>query len=366
MWPFGGIRALRSEIAEVRAEARGYSDTLTELLVARAGGSDDPSGSAHLTAAVEACAGLYARAFAGASVTPESVTSLVTPSLLARIARSLIVAGESLHLIEVRGGAVRLIPSGSWDVLGDSFDPSAWRYKIDLESPDGTQTVTRPAASVLHVRYGEDASRPWRGVGPLARAGLSSDLLSALETRLKQEAGAASAYVVPDAASDPNDPTGDASTTASLRNDLRAAKGGVVFAPSMWAYAGDAAGRPAADWGQRRIGAEPPEVLRLLRTDAGRSVMAACGCPEALFTDADGTAQREAWRRFCHGSVKPLARIVEAAVRDALDLPDFALGFDGLYASDVVGRAQAFNRMVSGGMDVAEAAGLSGLTGADE
>lgn len=347
-------------------ETRGYSDTLTELLVARAAGSDDPSGSAHLTGAVEACAGLYARAFAGASVTPEDAADPLTPSLLARIARSLIVAGESLHLIEVRGGEVRLIPVGTWEVTGSNPDPRTWAYKVDLESPDGTTTVTRPAAAVLHVRYGEDASRPWQGVGPLARAGLSSDLLSALETRLKQEAGATSAYVVPDVTVDPNDPTSSASTTKTLRSDLKAAKGGIVLAPSMWGYAGDAAGRPAADWGQRRIGAEPPDVLRLLRTDAGRSVMAACGCPESLFTDADGTAQREAWRRFCHGSVKPLARIVEAAVRDALDVPDFALSFDDLYASDVVGRAQAFNRMVSGGMDVAEAAGLSGLIGADE
>lgn len=347
-------------------EVRGYSDTLTQLLVSRAAGTDAPSGNAHLTGAAEACAGLYARSFAGASVTPEDAAGVLTPSVLSCIARSLIVAGESLHLIEVRGGDVHLVPSGSWEVTGEHYDPATWRYKLDLETPDGTLTVSRPAAAVLHVMYSADPSRPWQGVGPLTRAGLSSDLLSALETRLKQEAGATSAYVVPDVAPDPNDPTGDASTTKTLRGDLAAAKGGIVLAPSMYAFAGDAAGRPAADWGQRRIGAEPPEVLRLLRTDAGRAVMAACGCPESLFTDADGTAQREAWRRFCHGSVKPLARIVEAAVRDALDLPDFALSFDGLYASDVVGRAQAFARMVSGGMDVAEAAGLSGLIGADE
>lgn len=356
---------LRARLAPP-VETRSYTDTLTELLVARASGSDDPSGSAHLTAAVEACAGLYARAFAGAEVTPAAAADALAPPLLGRIARDLVVRGESLHLIEVDPeSGLRLIPSGSWEVAGSGYDPSTWRYRLDLEAPDGTLTVSRPAAAVLHVRYGSDAARPWQGVGPLQRAGLSGDLLSALETRLKQEASATSAYVVPDATGDPNDPAGSASTTKTLRSDLKAAKGGVTMAPSMWAFGGDAAGRPAADWGQRRIGADPPETLRLLRTDAGRAIMAACGCPESLFTDADGTAQREAWRRWCHGSAKPLARIVEAAVRESLELPDFALGFDFLYASDVVGRAQAFGRMVQGGMDAGKAAGLSGLAGGE-
>ena len=74
MWPFSTIRELRSE-------ARGYSDTLTELLVARAAGGDAPTGSAHLTAAVEAAAGMWARAFASAEVTPE--VPALTPEVLA-------------------------------------------------------------------------------------------------------------------------------------------------------------------------------------------------------------------------------------------------------------------------------------------
>ena len=351
IWPFSTIR-------ELRREARGYSDTITELLVARAGGGDAPTGSAHLTAAVEACAGMWARAFAAAVVSPD--VDALTPCLLAHVGRALIVSGESLHRIEVRNGAVRLVPSGQWDVLGDTPNPDGWRYKMQLDAPSSSRTVTEPAAAVLHCRYSVDASRPWQGVGPLTRAGLSADLLSALETRLGQEAGAPSAYVIPSPAD------GQASSTETLRSDVKAAKGGVVMAETMAAGYGDAAGAPQTDWGQKRIGGQPPDVLRALRSDVGRAVAGACGVPEALIEEADGTAQREAWRRFVHGSVQPVARIVagEIAVKLDVDAPTFDFG--SLYASDVVGRAAAFSRMVQGGMDVAEAGALSGLIAGQE
>lgn len=351
MWPWSTIR-------ELRAEARGYSDTLTELLVARAGGREEPTGQAHLTAAVEAAAGMWARAFASADVSP--AVDALTPGLLAHVGRCLIVPGECVYLIEVRNGSLRLIPSGTWEILGKTPDPDAWTYKLHLEGPDGSQVVTRPAASVLHVRYSWDASRPWQGVGPLTRAGLSADLLSSLETRLQQEAGAPSAYVVPSPVG------GQATSTETLRSDLKAAKGGVVMAETMAGGYGDAAGAPQQDWGQRRIGASPPDVLRSLRSDVGRGIVAACGVPEALILEADGTAQREAWRRFVHGAVIPVSRIVATEFRDKLDAEGLAFDFGGLYASDVVGRAGAFARMVQGGMDADRAAALSGLVAGEE
>ena len=338
-------------------EVRNYTDALTTLLISRATGGVEPTGSAHLTAAVEACAGLWARAFASAEVSPE--VGAVTPGLLAHVGRALIWPGECLYLIQVRAGTLRLVPAGSWDVTGDGAEPEAWRYKLELSTPNGSRAVTVPSASVLHVRYSEDASRPWQGVGPLQRAGLSADLLSALETRLGQEAGAPSAYVVPS----PDD--GQDTSSATLRSDLKAAKGGVVMAETMAGGYGDAANRPPGDWSQKRIGAHPPDVLRALRSDVGRGIVAACGVPEALIVEADGTAQREAWRRFVMGSVQPVARIVAREIADKLEV-DARLDFASLYASDVVGRASAFSRMVQGGMDVAEAAALSGLVAGTE
>ena len=353
MWPF--------RRREVRAS---YTDSLTSLLIRAAEGDVSPKGQAHATAAVEACAGLWARAFASAEVASEA--NGVTPEVLARIARSLIVQGESLHVLTVRGDGLALLPAGTFDVLGQSPDPATWRYRASLYGPDGTTTVTRPAAAIVHCRYSDDPSRPWRGVSPLERAGLDSDLLSAVTTRLGQEASAPSAYVIPT----PANPMGQAGatdadpSTGQLRADIKAAKGGVTMAPTFAAGLGDAAGAPHQDWGQKRIGAHPPDVLRAIRSDVGMAVCGATGVPPSLFeAKADGTSQREAWRRFVHGSVAPVARLVAAELADKLGAPGLAFEFDGLYASDVVGRAGAFQRMVAGGMKAERAAALSGLVG---
>ena len=90
-------------------------------------------------------------------------------------------------------------------------------------------------------------------------------------------------------------------------------------------------------------------------------MLAACGVLVELFGSANGTGAREAWRRFLHGTIAPLAAQVEAELADKLNTPTFKLGFDGLFASDLSGRARAFQSMVGGGMDPTQAASLAGL-----
>ena len=81
----------------------------------------------------------------------------------------------------------------------------------------------------------------------------------------------------------------------------------------------------------------------------------------SLVTDADGTSQREAWRRFVMGSCEPLLAIVGEECERKLDM---RVSFDlrRLWAHDLAGRASAFKAMVVGGMAVERAAALSGLT----
>ena len=79
----------------------------------------------------------------------------------------------------------------------------------------------------------------------------------------------------------------------------------------------------------------------------------------------DGTSLREAFRRFLHATLVPLADLVQDELRAKLDAPALTLNFDGLFASDLAGRARAFQSMVGAGMDVAKAGALAGLMGAD-
>ena len=339
---------------EVRAS---YTDSLVNLLVRQASGST--LGQASATAAVESAVALWAHAFAGARLEPE--VAALSPDVLATIARSLLLDGESLWVIDVEGGELKLLPVGDHDVSGSSPDPASWIYRCSLYGPDGGTTRTVPSAGVVHVKYSTDPARPHRGVGPLKRAALDADLLSAIVTRLGEESGAPSALVIPS----PID--GQAASTEMLRADLKAARGGVVLAETMASGYGDKASSPLADWAVKRIGADPPDVLRALAAETGERLMEACGVPSALLVaNSAGIARREALRFWVHCHVSPLAWIVSSELADKLDVPGLSMSFEELYGSDIVGRASAAKRMVEAGMPAEKAFALSGLVAADE
>ena len=64
-------------------------------------------------------------------------------------------------------------------------------------------------------------------------------------------------------------------------------------------------------------------------------------------------------RRWHLGTVLPLARILEVELSDKLEA-EVRLRFDN-YPLDLAGRAQAFQKLVAGGVPVAEALATSGL-----
>ena len=73
-----------------------------------------------------------------------------------------------------------------------------------------------------------------------------------------------------------------------------------------------------------------------------------------------GTASREAFRRFLHLTITPIADVVAGQLEEQTgEVVTFS--FDRLFASDIQGRARAFQSMVGGGMPVEKTAQLSGL-----
>ena len=343
-----------------------YSEAVVAAILGQSAGSS--VGDPGAIAALETSAGLYSRAFASAQVNPSDNfrTAAITPAILASIARSLIRNGESLHLIEVTRQGLRLSPCGSWDIQG-GYDPASWYVRADLSSPSGgSRTVFLPHAAFVHCRYSVDPSRPYRGVGPLQWAHLTATLAASLELRLGEEAGGSVAHLLPIPADGGDDSATD--PLAELKADIKAGKGRTLLVETTAAGFGE--GRSAApkkDWMPTRIGADPPPSLPSLRSDAALSVLGACGVPGSLATtqNSDGTAQRESWRRFLHGSVQPLARIVQAELSEKLGL-DVSLSFDTLMASDLSGRARSFASMTKAGMAIERAAALSGLLSEDE
>ena len=342
-----------------RPEKRaGYTDALVDALLARAGG--DVGAAAEATAAVEFAAAMMAHAFASASVTPDTpATRAVTPAFLALVGRALVTSGELVALIHVDADGVALRPAASHEISGGAA-PQSWRYRVELAGPSAPEFRMAPAAGVVHLRYSVDAARPWRGVGPLERASLTAKLAAGAELRLGQEAASRVGYVLPI----PTD--GQDATVADLRRDLAALEGQTALVETTakgWGQ--DTGAAPRADWRPARIGSNPPAPSVELRRDAALAALAACGVPPVLYAaGSDGSGQREAWRRFLHGTIAPLGDIVAAELAAKLEAP-LALSFERLFASDLAGRARAFSSMVNGGMDAAKAAALSGLVAAE-
>ena len=340
-----------------QAAGGGFTDALVAAIVARAGGAS--VGEPGALAALEIAAGLWARAFAAAEVSPE--IPAVSPSFLASVARQLVRCGEAVWAIDVRRGEIDLRPAGSWDVAGGA-DPESWHYRLDLFGPSGNETRIYPAESVCHFRYATDPERPWAGVSPWSYARQTALLAANLELRLSEEAGSRVGYLLP-VPSDGGDGSVD-DPLAGLKSDLGALAGNTALVETTSAGFGEGrAAAPLADWKPQRMGANPPATLADLRGAAAVDVLAACGVPPALASGtAEGTAQREAWRRFGI-TMQSVGRGVAEELAAKLDAPGLRLHFEALGAADLAGRARAVGVLTKAGVPLARSLDLAGLRG---
>ena len=333
MWPFK---------SENRASG-GFTDLFVNQLVAQAGGNVYADVSN--TAAAELVAGLWGRAFASAAVSP--TLPGIGPDTLEAIARAMILDGEYLGAIDVSDRALRLLQSYSWDVMGHA-DPQTWRYSLELPGPSGNETRNLPAEGVVSCRWATAPSTPWRGVGPFQASSLTGALLANLEKTLAAEAGAASGYVLPTPK--------DGADTGALQATMKTLKGHTGLVETManaWGQGSSLAPR-GPEWKPVRFGGDPPSELRELREDAAEAVVSTCLPPGLAFGNTDGTAAREATRRWFHTSVAPMGKKVANELGTKLDMPGLTLTFPALeaFASDTVGKARVVGQLVGAGVDL--------------
>ena len=352
-WPWQSV--------EKRESGGDFSDSVVRLIEAQAAGS---AADASSTAAVEAASGALSRAFASASVVgTEWVKNAVTPSVLAQIGRDLIRSGDSMHVIDVdRAARVSLLPCSSWHFEG-SAHPDSWTVRATFYGPSSSTTRHLPFAGVIFAKWGSTPGQPYQGTGPLSWAHTTARLQSETERNLANEMSGPIAQLI----TIPVD-GGDGEDTdplAMLKSDIRTANGDARFVETTAAGWGEGmASAPRRDWTAARLGPNPPQSMATIRKDSFEAVLAATGTPPSLFTDADGTAQREAVRRWHLNTVMPLARMLEWELSSKLET-SVKLTFDA-YPLDLAGRAQAFQKMVAGGVGVTEALALTGLLSEDD
>ena len=350
MWPFSKT--------EKRALGDGYTRAVVDRILALHTGDRADVGA---TAAAAAAAGIVGRSFAAAAVEPSVERTGLDAEVLAQVGASLITAGESVWLIEVDQAGVNLVRASSWDIVGTGH--MNWRYRVTIPGPSNTRDYNVPEQQVLHPRVNCSANEPHRGRSPLALAGVSAEALANAERQVSEELSGPVGRLIPAPLDqlEGGDDDDDDDPLTELEKSLANLKGRSALVPSM---ARDWGGGPpgnAGDWQSRRIGADPPDSVVKLRQDGHFAVLAACGIPPMLFASTgQSQASREALRQFLHLTVAPMGKVVQIEATRKLAVP-VALDFAPLHASDVQGRARAFQSLVGGGMEVERAARLSGL-----
>ena len=342
---------------ETRQSGGDFSGAVLRLIEAQAAGT---AADASSTAAVEAASGALSRAFATAEVQGEGwVRELVTPAFLAQVGRDLIRNGDSMHVIRMSDdGMTQLIPASSWHWEGN-HDPDSWTVRVTAYGPSTSTTWNLPAASVVFIRWGSTPGQTHVGIGPLSWAHTTARLQSETERSLADEAGGplAQLIAIPQDGGDGSDDD----PLAMLKADITKARGKALFVETSAAGWGEGkASAPQRDWQASRLGPQPPEAMPKIAEQTFKTVLAACGCSVAMFDDSDGTSKREAQRVFLHGTVRPLGKLLAAELSAKLET-EIALNFDQLYMHDLAGRAQAFQKLVAGGVAVNEALIASGL-----
>ena len=281
---------------KIRTELRaaGYTDLVLAGIDATARGGD---ADVLVTGAVEIAAGTWARALASADV---SGTDALTRRVRHRIGRDLIRLGENVSEVSTENGTPELLPVAYWEVL------AGYHYKLEQSEPPGdTKSRTVPRERVAHFMWTESPREPWRGLPPIA--GKLGTLAARVESKLAQDLATPVAMLVPI----PKD--GGSPQLEALRSDIAKAEGAAVLVEATSTGWDETRGQAGTrqDWKPSRLGPEVPQGLRETWGDVLAAVAHACGIPAALLdADADGTSQRESYRRFVMASVQPVADMV--------------------------------------------------------
>jgi len=327
---------MQAEIENLKLELRNYTDIVSNALVEAAAGETN---NAYISA-LETAAGALSRAFSAAIVNGPA-SELFTPFVMGQIGRSLVESGESIWY---RTGGMAIVRVDNYGLQPNGN----YQLNFNLENP-----IIADPSRVFHVRWNIDINSK-RGIGPLTTARTLKQMVQKLEGSMTEELNASVGYLLPL----PSD--GEDKTIDQLKKDLANLKGKIAVIQTQrqnWGQGGALNNRN--EFELARMGPDIPPSSVDLFVASRNAVLNACGYPVSLANDQDGTGQREAWRRYLHGTVAPLGNLVVEAAR-MVELP-IEVDWSNLFASDIQGRARAFQSLVGGGMAITEAAAASGL-----
>lgn len=324
IWPF------KKKPPETRASDTGYT---ASLMAARQALITGREGVAELTSAAQSCVSLWE---GGMSIADVNGTDLLTPPVLALVARSLALRGEFCALIREDGLAI----AHEWDLATRDGKPTA--YRLSIADVNGGYTVTALAGEVIHFVTGTSTTTPYVGTPPLRRAALSAGLLNEIEAALcdiYQTAPIGTSIVsIPEAQVDDLD---------KMRRDFRGRRGSVLLIEGV-SQASAAGAYPDLHKAPQDL---TPSLQRLEVSDALKgarhAIESVFGVLPALSNPAaTGPVVREAQRHLAQWTLTPLAKLIAFEMSRKLENVVSLDVMRPLQAFDSGGRARTVSALV--------------------
>ena len=306
-------------------------------------------------AVVEACINLIANCFKQSTISAGIYTRALKKDLLSSMIRRMLDSGESLAVMEMEDNQLTLNQAVGWNVTGNVSNPSKWKYQVEVATPSGGRTITTSGLGVIHFRYVSEPENPYRGFSPLYLMQKTAGTLFEIDSRFDEEAQTSTGQIL--------SMTMEANAEDTQEDWLHhyrylsRMKGGIFVERQNRER-----GSQMNFAGRTRVGPEFALNQVYLRDRLNADIAAAFGVPiELLIADGEGTATREAFRRFVLTTIQPLASMLAEELSLKLDA-SVAFSFDSLRSSDLQGIARAIKALVDSGKSLDEAMALAGLT----
>lgn len=330
------------------------TDRLIAQSVSAALGAPQPTASDSAGAAV--AANLYAGALGNSTI--KSKVDFAA-DFLPGLARELIMRGEALFAIESDRS---LTPVAMWDISGNA-NPASWVFKCDIAGPGGNETRSIPREGVCFFTWASKPSARWKGISPLDAAKGMSSLAARAPQSLANEYNATQLYVIPFMTEySAKDGTGDAEIASDF-NALKADARGQTSTLTLTHQKQWAKDERERYFRQERLGPILEQNSVLSAFKAQSEVLSLCGIPPGLL--APEGQSRDAFRLWVSTALEPLAKRISSELTKGLET-EVVIDVANVTKQDIVGRARAFGSLVKGGMEVTEAAKISGVLAEDD
>ncbi len=325
MWPFS-----RKQKNETRASGPNFT---AQVVAARESFISGRRGIVELSGAVQSCVSLWEN---GLSLADVSGTDLLTSDVLSMAARALATRGEAVFYLTDD----RILAASDWDLTTRLSTPRA--YRLSIPDVGGSSTLTALAGEVLHFKIGTDIAAPYAGQAPLRRAGLSADLLAAVEDSLKDvfEKAPIGSQIV-------SFPESTQTDNERLSRGFRGNRGAVLLKESTNVVAAGGP-TPQTDWLPRDVTPDLQNAMLVETLNAARdNIYSVYGVLPGLNNPATtGPMVREAQRHLAQWTLQPIARAISRETSEKTGLPVEIDVMRPLQAFDAGGRARAFSTLI--------------------